>query len=428
MAQFDFESVYSALDRSTNFANLHGSPYYADALYDTFSADEHRHRFERTRAKMRRLGLHGLIVCGGPNHWSYGGGVFWLTNHREWHALSVYLFVPLEGDPTLVYGMGGTHLEATRRAVAVNDVRPAGRGQFADVLATRIQELELDSSRIGMTVIDPRYGDYMPVNQYRSLTESLPKVQFELVGDFFHEFLVVKSPEELQRVRRAGRLCTQAIKAMAEAARPGIAEYELKAAAAQAILQGGGEVDFLIIGSTPMDRPQMVFGNPRPSGRRLAKGDLILNELAAGYEGYTAQAGVPICVGSPPERVRRMFDEVVLPGFRLLAAELRPGNTFQALSEKVRFFRERGYQSRPIILHGLDLTSHSPEVRVDGVHVEPEDRVMKPGMTLMLEPNPITADGLLGLFFGHTFIITETGHECVTSELPMDLLVTPLAR
>ncbi len=425
MPGYDFESIRSALDNSTNFANLHGSLYYADAVYDTFSADEHRRRFERTRAKMRRLGLEGLIVCGGPNHWSYGGGVFWLTNHREWHALSVYLFVPLEGEPTLVYGMGGTHIEATRRAVAVKDVRPVGRGQFAEVLAMRIQEAELGGSRIGITVIDPRYGDYLPVNQYRTLTERLPRVHWDFVGDFFHEFLVVKSPEELQRVRKAGALCARAVYAMAEAARPGVPEYELKAAAAHAILLGGGELDFLIIGSTPMDQPRMVFGNPRPSGRRLQPGDLILNELAAGYEGYTAQVGVPICVGPPTERVRQMFDEVVLPSFRAFAAELRPGNTFQTLSEKAGFFRAHGYQSRPIVLHGLDLVSHSPEVRVDGVHVEPEDRVMKPGMTLMLEPNPITSDGLLGLFFGHTFIITETGNECVTSDAPFDLLVAP---
>lgn len=415
----------TTLDNGTNFANLEGSPYYFDAVYERFSDGEVKRRFSRTRAKMRHLGLEGLIACGGPNHWSYGAGVFWLTNHREWHALSAYLFVPLDSEPTLVYGMGGTHLEATRRAVAISDVRPAGRGQFAEVLAARILELGLGRARIGITVIDPRYGDYLPVNQYQTLAERLPRVSWEFVGDFFHEFLVVKSAEELQRVRKAGALAAQALAAIVGVARPGVAEYELKAAAAHAILRGGGELDFLIIGSTPMDQPQMVFGNPRPSGRRLQAGDLILNELAAGYEGYTAQVGVPICVGPPTACVRQMFEDVVLPSFTLLAAELRPGNSFAALSEKASIFRARGYQSRPIVLHGLDLVSHSPEVRVDGAHTEPDDAVMKPGMTLMLEPNPISADGLLGLFLGQTFIITEQGSECVTAQGPLDLLVAP---
>ncbi len=423
MAEYDFDTIRGALDDGKNFGNLRGSPYYEDAVYDRFSEAEHRRRFERTRAKMARLDLQGLIVCGGPSHWSYGGGLFWLTNHREWHALSVYLLVPLEGEPTLVYGMGGTHIEATRRAVAVKDVRPSGRNSFAGVLVTRIKELGLEKRRMGITIIDPRYGDYLPLNQYRMLTEQLPQAQFELVGDFFHEFLVVKSAEELQRVRKAGDLCARALLAMVEAARPGVAEYELKAAAAAAILKGGGELDFLIIGSTPMSRPRMIFGNPRPSGRRLQKGDIIINELAAGYEGYTAQIGVPVCVGPPTDQVRRMFDEIVLPGFNLLAAELRPENSFHAMATRAGFFRQKGYQSRPIVLHGIDLVTHSPEVRVDGAHGDPDDMVMKPGMTVMLEPNAITADGLLGLFFGHTFIITETGSERLGSSVPLTLQV-----
>jgi ectoine hydrolase len=75
------------------------------------------------------------------------------------------------------------------------------------------------------------------------------------------------------------------------------------------------------------------------------------------------------------------------------------------------------------VLHGIDLTSHHPDVRVDGVHADPADGVMRPGMELMLEPNPITPDGMLGLFYGHTFLITETGREMVTAGLPDDLLV-----
>lgn len=423
MASYEFATVRGALDNSAHFANLVESPYYEDAVYDRFSDAEHQRRLDLTRQKMARLGLQGLIVCGGPSHWSYGGGVFWLTNHREWHAMSVYLFVPTEGEPTLVYGMGGTHLEATRRAVWVRDVRAAGRGSFAAVLVGVIKAAGLDRARIGITIIDPRYGDYLPVNQYQALVEGLPRVRFELVGDFFHEFLVIKSPEELARVRKAGDLAARALLAVRDAARPGVAEYELKAAASHAILHGGGELDFCIIGSTPMSAPRMIFGNPRPSGRRLQQGDIIINELAAGYEGYTAQIGVPICVGPPTERVRRMFDEVVLPGFALLAGELRPGNSFQAVADRAGFYRQHGYQSRPLVLHGLDLVTHPPEVGIEGVHADPEDAIMKPGMTVVLEPDAVTADGLLGLFFGHTFIITETGHERLGGQVPLDLLV-----
>jgi len=43
----------------------------------------------------------------------------------------------------------------------------------------------------------------------------------------------------------------------------GVTEYQLKAAAAGVILEGGGDLDFGIIGSTPMKNPALIFGNPR---------------------------------------------------------------------------------------------------------------------------------------------------------------------
>ncbi len=51
-----------------------------------------------------------------------------------------------------------------------------------------------------------------------------------------------------------------------------------------------------------------------------------------------------------------------------------------------------------------------------------EDKVFKPGMVTMAEPNPITADGMFGIFLGHTFIVTETGHECV-DDVPLEIAV-----
>src|SRR5207302_5498997 len=113
------------------------------------------------------------------------------------------------------------------------------------------------------------------------------------------ELLSIHSAEELDCVRTAGKLCRDAMDAMVARARPGVKEYELRAAAGAAILEGGGDIDFLIIGSTPMANPAMIFGNPRPSCRVLKKGGIINMEPAADYRGYTAQVGSPICVGEP---------------------------------------------------------------------------------------------------------------------------------
>jgi Xaa-Pro aminopeptidase len=414
--------IAARLDSKSDFGKLQGTRYYEDAVYEKFSNEEMNRRYTAVREKMARLGLDALIVTGGPSHWSFGGGMRWLTNHWEWHAMSVYLLVPMEAEPMLVYSMGGTHIEAVRRVVSINDVRPSRGGRFAQVLVERIQELGLAQSTIGLTVCDPRFGDNLPVNQYQTLQTGLPEASLQFVGDFFHEFLVRKSPEELECVRQAGEIADIAMQAMVERAAPGVTEYQLAAAATGAAMDAGGQVDFLIIGSSPMSNPALVFGSPNPSGRKLQPGDLINNELAFGYRGYTVQIGSPICLGEPTAEVRQFFDEIALPGFRRLEALLRPGVSFETFRQAGQWFREQGCQGRPTLLHSIDLVTAPPHIWVEDVSADQNETHFEPNMTVMLEPNPITADGNLGLFLGRTYIITENGYEPVT-KYPLDLVV-----
>src|SRR5438067_5907960 len=303
-----WEAVRGKLDQALPFANMRDTPYYRDAVYEQFSKREYQRRYAALREKMREHKLDAVIVPGGPSHWSFGGGMLWLTGHWEWHALAAYVLVPLEGEPTLIYSMGGTHAEAVRRQVevALKDVRHSRNGRYADVMVERIRELKLERGRIGLMEIDPRHEDYLPVNQYNVLRHNLPDAELVFTKGFLHELLVIHSEEELACVRKAGQLCADAMRAMVARAKPGVPEYELRAAAGAAILDGGGDIDFLIIGSTPMDNPAMVFGNPRPSQRKLKQGDIINMELAAGYNGMSAQIGSPITPGPPTDLVRKV--------------------------------------------------------------------------------------------------------------------------
>src|SRR6266700_1938205 len=419
-----WEQVRTRLDHNAPFSNMHDTPYYRDAVYDHFSKQEYQRRYRALREKMREHKLDCVIVPGGPSHWSFGGGMLWLSGHWEWHALASYVLVPLEGEPTLIYSMGGTHAEAVRRQVevAVQDVRHSRNGRYADIMVERLRELKLERGRIGLMEIDPRHGDYLPVNQYNVLKENLPGAELVFTKGFLHELLSIHSAEELDCVRTAGKLCRDAMDAMVARARPGVKEYELRAAAGAAILEGGGDIDFLIIGSTPMANPAMIFGNPRPSGRVLKKGDIINMELAAGYRGYSAQIGSPICVGEPTEMVRRFWDEITLPGYKRIVAEIAPGRPTENMRIASRFFREKGVQSRPTQCHGIDLVTDNPHISAEHVKGVEVDMVLKPGMIIMAEPNPITPDGTFGIFLGHTFIVTEDGHE-VVDNFPLEIAV-----
>jgi Xaa-Pro aminopeptidase len=371
-----WEIVRGKLDQSLPFANMRDTPYYRDAVWEQFSKQEYDRRYRALRAKMREHKLDALIVPGGPSHWSFGGGMLWLTGHWEWHALASYVLVPLDGEPTLIYSMGGTHAEAVRRQVevAVDDVRHSRNGRYADVMVERLRELKLDRGRIGLMEIDPRHADYLPVNQYNVLRENLPEAELIFTQGFLHELLSIHSVEELDCVRKAGVLCQNAMEAMVARARPGV------------------------------------------------KGDIINMELAAGYRGYTAQIGSPICLGEPTDMVRKFWEEITLPGYRRIVAEIAPGKPVEAMRQASKFFRDNGYQSRPTQVHGIDLVTDKPHVVAEHVSAEKFEEVLKPGMVIMAEPNPITADGLFGIFLGHTFIVTQTGHE-VVDDFPLEIAV-----
>lgn len=393
-----WETVRSKLDQSLPFANMRDTPYYRDAVYEQFSAQEYARRYAALRAKMKEHKLDCVIAAGGPSHWSFGGGMLWLTGHWEWHALCCYVVVPLDGEPTMIYSMGGTHAEAVRRQVevAVKDVCHSRNGQYAQVMVERLKELKLERGRIGLMEIDPRHEDYMPVNQYNTLRAGLPDAEIVFTKGFLHDLVVIHSAEELDCVRKAGVLCQRAMEAMVARAKPGVKEYELRAAAGSAILEGGGDIDFLIIGSTPMANPALIFGNPRPSGRVLQHGDIINMELAAGYRGYTAQIGSPICIGEPTDMVRKFWDDITLPGYKKIVAEIAPGRPAEAMRTAAKFFRDHGVQSRPTQCHGIDLVTDNPHVAAEHVKGVEGDMVLKPGMVIMAEPNPITADGMFG--------------------------------
>lgn len=419
MRSREFSIVHSALDDNANFANVVNTGWHADAVYEQFSDAEYRRRYARVHDVMDELGVDALMVGGGPSHWSSGGGMLWLTGHFEWHGMACYVLVPRDGEPTLVYSMGGSHIESTRQRSWVEDVRPSRMGAFGEVLAEVAREKGLETARIGHPPIDPRFGDYMPVNQHQAIAAALPDADIVLIEDIFHDLLRVKSDEELECVRAAGQLCADAFAAMVDAARPGATEEDLRAAAAAAIYAGGGDVDFLILASTSTHDPHLIFGAPRASKRKLRDGDVVIDELAAGYRGYTAQIGLPIFVGEPAESARRFFEQIALPGYLQMAELMKPGTSTEQIRQAGQFFRQQGHQSRPILLHGIDLVTAPPHIFVEHT----EQGVLEPGQVVTLEPNPITADGNLGMFVGHTYIVTETGSEMVTRG-PLEMVIT----
>jgi Xaa-Pro dipeptidase len=421
----DWNEVRHELDTSSNYADIGSTPWYADAEYDKFSNAEFSRRHDVARSRMARDGLDALILTGSPNIYSLGSGVTWGCGLIDDRGMCQYLVLPRERRPTLIYPHDGCHLEAVRKMVSVAEVRGGQSGHFGRAIADRLREVGATSGRIGVTAADRTGPEYMGVATYLELQRELPEVEIVFAPDLLHELTYRKSDEEIDAMRKAGRLAVAAQDAVARAARPGVREHELAAAGTAAILAGGGRVHLMMIASTPMARPRIMYPNPNPSRRALQHGDLILTEISAAYLGYSAKLGHPITIGAPTEEMSRFHREVTLAGFVALKEALAPGTALTELAKVSDAFRRAGAQSRPMTLHGIDLITAGPKVMVHGVAAHEYDSQLIDGMVVNVEAAPITADGVWGSFLSRTYAINKDGIEDLTpTSYPLDELLT----
>lgn len=411
----DWNQVRRELDKSDNFEAICNSPWYTDAVYEKFSNEEFARRHEAARKLMARDGLDALILTGGPDIYSHGGGVAWGAGLQDDRGMCQYMVLPLKGEPTLIYPHYGCHIEAARKMASVRDVRSGQHGKYGKAVAERLIELKLQKGRIGITAANRTGPEYMGVQAYLDLQKLLPQASFVFCPTLFHELTYRKSAEELRAMAKAGQLAIKALEAVKATAKPGVREYQLAGAAANAVLSGGGRYHLLMIGSTSMRDPKLIFPNPNPSARVLKEGDIVLSELAMSYMGYSAKIGHPVSIGRPTERYQAFFKDVVVGGFKEIRALLKPGTTLEDV-RKVgsQAFRKRGAQSRPTIMHGLDLITSVPFIRADRVRTEAYDMTMQPGMTYNIEITPVDKEGVFGIFYSRSFAITASGHEDLT--------------
>lgn len=423
MAKNDWNEVRRELDKSDNFEAIFNSPWYTDAVYEKFSDAEYARRHEAARKLMARDGLDAVIFTGGPDIYSHGAGVTWGSGLFDERGMVQYLVLPLKGEPSLVYPHPGCHIEAARKMVSVRDVRGGEHGHYGKVVAERLIELGLQSGRIAITAADRTGPEFMGTNAYRELLEHLPKASFIFLPLLLHELAHRKSPEELRAMAKAGQLAVKALEAVKATARPGVREFQLAAAVTHAVMNEGGRHHLLMIGSTSMSDPKLIFPNPNPSHRVLKQGDIVLCELAISYMGYSAKIGHPVSIGRPTEQYNHFFKEVLVPGYKTIRGELGPGKPLEAVRKAASgAFRSRGAQSRPICMHGIDLITSMPFISVDEVKGQPYDMVMQPGATYSIEITPVSADGTFGIFFARSFAITESGVDELTP-YPVDHIV-----
>lgn len=378
-----------------------------------FSRDEFARRHRNIREIMQRRGIGCLIVTGNTGlNQSNAADIRYITGLAA--ADGTYILFPGAGDPVylvpspFVADRIGKNCSIPVAPVAFT--RGTRIRDYGSDLASRIQALGLEKGTIG--IVTTRV---MPADTYTVLREKLPDANFVSAGDVLLQCRLIKSPEELEFVRKAGECADLGMEAIIRAARPGVTESELTAGCDYAMIRAGADRGpFILMASGPWEKFQGAIGDATHSPRVLQKGDILLTELSPSYGGYYAQLCVPISIGGEPPRSFMELLEIDKGMYQLALRELRPGNTVMSIENKIfDFARKRGDFRRAWALQSAELAEAFFK----------SDTELQTGMSYVIHPwtEYSSGRGLQGHTIGNTVIVTGAEPEPI-SRSPLDLV------
>jgi methionyl aminopeptidase len=247
--------------------------------------------------------------------------------------------------------------------------------------------------------------------------------------------IILKSPEEVALMRRAGRIVADTVERLMGEVRPGISTGDLDAIAERLIRESGALPSFKGYRGFPGTictslNEEIVHGIP--GGRRLIPGDVLKLDVGCVWEGYHSDSAVSVFVGGPPSdeatKLVRVTEESLEAGIAALRAG-QPlsdvGRAVQQVAEGAGFSCVREYAG-----HGVGRALHE-DPSVPNYDDGRRGPVVKPGLVVAIEPmvnvgdwrtrvladdwTVVTRDRSLSAHFEHTIAVTEDGPEVLTA-------------
>lgn len=246
--------------------------------------------------------------------------------------------------------------------------------------------------------------------------------------------ITIKTAEELDLMRHAGRIVASVLTMLAQAARPGVSTAELDQIAEDAVRAAGALPSFKGYREFPASicasiNEEIVHGIPSPN-RVLCEGDILSIDFGAIYQGWQGDAALTVGMGKISPQAERLV-RVTRESLQKAIEQARPGNRVTDIGAAVETHaRRHGYQVvREYCGHGIGRNMHE-EPPVPNFGPAGQGPVLKPGMTLAIEPmlsagtyktrleadgwTVRTADRKLSAHFEHTVAITDHGPEILT--------------
>ncbi|WP_234195707.1 M24 family metallopeptidase [Pseudacidovorax sp. NFM-22] len=363
-----------------------------------FSDGEMARRLAAVRGLAQERGVRALLLFGhSGSRRHYQADIHYVTEVAPFHE--AYCLVPVEGEPVL-WITHHNHFATARDLSRIADVRRSSRDAPA-VIAAELRSRGLADAAIGL--VGPMFHQ-----EHTRLLGLVPDAQWSDLSMPFKRLRIRKSEEELawQRVAAAG--CDRVMAALHAAIRPGVEERELLVLSEEVAWQFGCQPNFLYLNSTPMAASESCVPNQILSRRKLQMGDVINTELTVSYGMYSAQLLRPFFLGEPTAQYAHLYG-VLKTAHDALAEAMKPGVTLDELREVSLSIRDAGYTTVDGLLHGFGVDILPPAL---GPNFAPPHvpYTLEPGVTIVLQPNPTTADERVGMQLGQMGLITPHGY------------------
>ncbi|GAA2110361.1 type I methionyl aminopeptidase [Microlunatus panaciterrae] len=243
----------------------------------------------------------------------------------------------------------------------------------------------------------------------------------------------VQSAETIEKMRVAGRIAAQAMRAAAAAIAPGVTTDELDRVGHEFLLDHGAYPSTLGYRGFPKSlctSVNEVICHGIPDARPLEDGDLVKIDLTAFVDGVHGDNCATYFCGDVDTESRLLTERTEEALNRAIKA-VRPGRQVNVIGRVIESYARRfGYGVvRDYTGHGVHSAFHSGLV-IPHYDEPAYDTVMVPGMTFTIEPmitlgthdwviwdddwTVLTADGSRTAQFEHTLVVTDTGAEVLT--------------
>ncbi len=378
-----------------------------------FSTKELAARRQAACASISNRGLDGLLIFRQES-------MFYLTGYDTFgYCFFQCLYLAADGRFCLL-----TRLPDYRQAKhtsVIEDIRvwkdEAGKNP-ADDLKALLDEFGCRGAKLGIEF--DAYG--LTAYNWRRVEKSLTGFcELEDGSNIVSELRLIKSPAEIDYVKRAAELADDALNEAIELSGPGVFEGDILAAMQGAVFRGGGDYpgNEYIVGSGNEALLCRYF-----TGRRhLDKQDQLTIEFAGAYRHYHACLMRTIIIGQPePEHIA--MHQASVEAMQACLDEIKPGapmgNVFDA---HARVMDAAGLREHRMNACGYSLgTTYTPTWMDYPMFYTGNPVPMQPNMIFFLHMILMNSDANRAMTLGQTIRVTASGYELLSRHNP-DLIV-----